>query len=121
MGDLTPIIDTDHFVLNNFWKGEISQCSSKAILFNGIAWHIISDVGIAIFLTILYTQLIYGNILMWAIVGFSVGGIVATVWIHVYAAFETGWRIMNFPRTNVHKVKSGWQDYHTPWVQYNQL
>ncbi len=84
----------EHGFLDRFWKEESSQRSSRTKLFNSIVWHIISDVLIAIFLTILYVGLKQENIIIWMGIGIITGCIVAASWMHVYAAFEVGGRII---------------------------
>ena len=83
-----------HGFLDRFWKDESSQRVSKTVLFNSIAWHVISDVFIAIFLTVLISLLQQDNIAIWMGTGIITSGIVISVWIHVYAAFELGGRII---------------------------
>ena len=83
-----------HGFLDRFWKDETSQRSSTTVLGNGITWHIISDVLTAIFLTILLVGLGAESIATWVGAGVAVGGITASAWMHVYAAFEISGKIV---------------------------
>ncbi len=91
---LHGISHSTHGFLNRFWKEESLQRVSKTVLFNSIAWHVISDVFIAIFLTILISLLKQDNIVVWMGMGIIISCIVISVWIHAYAAFEIGGKLI---------------------------
>ncbi len=83
-----------HGILDSFWRGESSQRSSNTNLFSKISYHVIADILLALVLTSLITLTKLSGLQGWIIVGVLVGLLMSINWLHVYAAFEIGGKIV---------------------------
>lgn len=91
---LHGLSESGHGILSGIWEGENSERKSATRFIFGIGWHIIADIALAITLSLIIVFLQQHGI-GWAVgIGILIGGIMSTQWVHVYAAFEVGERVV---------------------------
>jgi hypothetical protein len=83
-----------HGILDSLWRSEKSQRKTGTRIFSGIAWHLTSDLFMGIVLALLVVLAGADELNEWIALGLLAGCLNMAAWLHSYAAFEIGGKLI---------------------------